>query len=297
MTDNETSASALKQSTAALFDRAAQQYDQQDVGFFRQLGRRLVEIAEPQHGQRVLDVGCGRGAVLFPIREAVGDAGLVHAIDLAPTMVDLCHDEVISHGWTNVIVEVGDAEQPELPDVSMDLVVSGLVLFFLPHPERAVANFHRVLRPGGRLAFSSFGAEDSRFTPVFMAMINHMPPPEEQPFNKGDDVVTPARDQESHFARTERVTSLLHDAGFVNINHVEQTHEFSFSTPQEWIDWSWTNGARMMWEAISEDRRADATHAVALELEAIAAERGAVTQNWNLRYTTAERPTSSTPSD
>src|SRR5687767_2902240 len=107
-----------KASIAAVFDRAADSYDRTGVEFFKIVGRRLVELAAPQPGERVLDLGCGRGAAALPAAEAVGSSGRVHATDLAPGMVAGVLDEAAASGLTNVTAEVGDAEAPEVPAAS-----------------------------------------------------------------------------------------------------------------------------------------------------------------------------------
>ena len=77
----------IKAGVAGVFDRAAATYDQVGVEFFQPIGRFLVSRTDPQPAERVLDVGCGRGASAIPAAEAVGPTGSVLATDLAPSMV------------------------------------------------------------------------------------------------------------------------------------------------------------------------------------------------------------------
>ena len=72
---------------AAVFERAARVYEPAGVDFFNRMGRRLVELSHVARGEQVLDLGCGRGASLFPAAAAVGPTGHVLGLDLAPTMV------------------------------------------------------------------------------------------------------------------------------------------------------------------------------------------------------------------
>ena len=78
-----------------VFDRAAGVYDRLGVAYFSAFGARLAEIVAPAPGQRVLDLGCGRGAVLFPSARAVGSSGHVLGIDAAPNMVSLTAAEAV----------------------------------------------------------------------------------------------------------------------------------------------------------------------------------------------------------
>lgn len=104
---------------AAVFDRAAASYENVGVPWFTPLARRLVDEIGPQPGERALDIGCGRGAALFPLADAVGPTGRVTGIDLAPGMVAATGAEARERGLTNVELHVMDASAPSLPKSSM----------------------------------------------------------------------------------------------------------------------------------------------------------------------------------
>jgi ubiquinone/menaquinone biosynthesis C-methylase UbiE len=79
------------------FNTVAAEYDA-GPGCFAHFGRRLVTAAEIQPGQRVLDVASGRGAVLFPCAEQVGQTGEVVGVDLADEMVRATNAEASQTG-------------------------------------------------------------------------------------------------------------------------------------------------------------------------------------------------------
>ncbi|WP_018634772.1 class I SAM-dependent methyltransferase [Parafrankia elaeagni] len=145
-----------------VFDRAARDYDADihGVPFFRPLGRTLASAAGIRPGDDVIDLACGRGAVLFPAAEATGATGSVRAFDLAPTMVELTAADVTARALPWVEVEVADAAEPPAEPGSADVVLCGMGLFLLPDPTAALARWRGLLRPGGRLAVSVFGAPD-----------------------------------------------------------------------------------------------------------------------------------------
>ena len=175
----------IKAGVAGVFDRASATYDQVGVDFFRPVGRFLVDRTEPRSGERVLDVGCGRGASALPAAEAVGSTGSVLATDLAPSMVEDVRGQSEAMPWLRA--EVGDAEQP--PDGPVDLIQASLVLFFLPNLDAALARYREVLAPGGRLGLTWFGERDKRWDAVFAALTDDLPESERPPRSTGSGAV------------------------------------------------------------------------------------------------------------
>jgi len=74
----------MSDSIVDVFEQASGSYDSVGVDFFTPMGAALVEAAAPPPGASVLDVGCGRGAVLFPAAAAVGPTGSVTGIGAPP---------------------------------------------------------------------------------------------------------------------------------------------------------------------------------------------------------------------
>jgi ubiquinone/menaquinone biosynthesis C-methylase UbiE len=96
---------------------------------------------------RVLDVGCGTGFVACRFAEL---GHIVTGIDLSAQMIDQARRKATQAGL-QIELQVGDAVGLDLADETYDLVVARHVIWNLPHPDRAVAEWLRVLRPGGRL--------------------------------------------------------------------------------------------------------------------------------------------------
>src|SRR6202035_5140526 len=95
-----------------------------------------------------LDIGCGTG---FLSLELAGRGHRVTGIDFAPAMLALARQKAASAG-ADIHFEEADAENLPLPPLAFDLVITRHVLWTLPHPEAAIDEWIRVLRPGGRLA-------------------------------------------------------------------------------------------------------------------------------------------------
>jgi len=77
-----------KQLMSETFDRAAPLYGEKSSYFFNYFGQRLVEQVEIKPNSHILDVATGKGAVLFPLAQAVGPLGRVVGIDISQEMIN-----------------------------------------------------------------------------------------------------------------------------------------------------------------------------------------------------------------
>jgi SAM-dependent methyltransferase len=113
-----------------------------------------TEHAGIQPGMTVLDLGSGAGNDVFVARRIVGDAGRVIGIDFTPEMVAKARRNLEMIGTTNVEFHLGEIEKLPVEDASVDVVISNCVLNLVPDKERAFAEIHRVLKPGGHFCVS-----------------------------------------------------------------------------------------------------------------------------------------------
>lgn len=133
---------------------------------------KLVRFARVTRGETVLDVGCGTGVVAVTAARA---GAKVRALDLTPALLERGRFNASTAGVEIDFVE-GDAEALPYPDASFDVVLSQFGHMFAPRPEVAVAQMLRVLKPGGRIAFSTWPPE--LFTGAIFALLGkYMPPP------------------------------------------------------------------------------------------------------------------------
>ena len=144
-----------------VFTRSASSYGH--IRYFPIFGEWLVETAQIPEGAKVLDVACGRGAVLFPAAERVGPNGQVIGIDLAEGMARETQAEIQRRGLKQAEARQMDAENLSFPDSSFDFVLCGFSLQFFPHLEQALSEFRRVLIPNGQVAVTTWGADDERW--------------------------------------------------------------------------------------------------------------------------------------
>ena len=267
-------ATRRKHDIAGVFDRGAATYDQTGVDFFTPFGRELVARARLQPGERVLDLGCGRGAVLFAALAAVGPSGAVTGIDLAETMVALTRAEAAAH--PNVTVEVGDAEDPGFPAASFDAILAGLVLFLLPDLAGALPRYAELLAPGGRLAFTTFGPSDRNFDAAMKALGGFVP-----------DGMPDRSARQGRLRDVDSIAALLVENGFASVETTEVSHQSRFTDAAHWLAWAWSNGGRATLERVPAQSLAAATEAAFAAFEPARTERGDYAIDTPVRITVA----------
>jgi phosphatidylethanolamine/phosphatidyl-N-methylethanolamine N-methyltransferase len=141
---------------AGAYGRWAPIYDIVFGPVFRQ-GRRAAVKAAEAVGGRILEVGVGTGLSLADY----GGGTRIVGIDISEPMLNKARKRVAARSLTNVeALEVMDAERLTVPDASFDVVVAQYVVTAIPNPERALAEFVRVVRPGGEIILTTrIGAE------------------------------------------------------------------------------------------------------------------------------------------
>jgi SAM-dependent methyltransferase len=117
------------------------------------LGRRVLDAAELQEGERVLDVGCGAGQLSVQAAEQVGPSGSVLAIDIARDLLAVTRRRAAEAGVENLTALEADAQVHAFTASSYDVVISRFGVMFFADPVQAFANLLAATAPGGRLAF------------------------------------------------------------------------------------------------------------------------------------------------
>ena len=142
---------------AFTYNAAADFFDASPLSFWDYFGRRTIELASLATGSRVLDVCCGAGASALPAAEAVGPRGNVIGVDLAKGLLGLAREKAIKRRLRNIKFEVGDMLSLKFPTESFDAVVCVFGIFFVPDMPRAVNELWSRIRPGGKLAITTWG--------------------------------------------------------------------------------------------------------------------------------------------
>jgi ubiquinone/menaquinone biosynthesis C-methylase UbiE len=142
---------------ALAYNAASDHFDHPVSSFWHRFGRRTVERISLRPGERVLDVCSGSGGSALPAAEMVGPDGRVIAADLAERLIDLARAKAEAGSLENIEFRVSDMLDLGYPDNSFDAVVCVFGIFFVPDMAEAVRELWRMVKPGGRLAITTWG--------------------------------------------------------------------------------------------------------------------------------------------
>jgi ubiquinone/menaquinone biosynthesis C-methylase UbiE len=105
-------------------------------------------------GMRVLEVGPGNGAYTQGAAHQIGPEGELVTIDIEPKMIERVKQRIVAEGLTNIDARVANVYELPFDDQSFDVIYMIAVINEIPDIPRALAEFHRVLKPTGTLVFS-----------------------------------------------------------------------------------------------------------------------------------------------
>jgi ubiquinone/menaquinone biosynthesis C-methylase UbiE len=135
-------------------------HDKRLTEAFGAVSQALLDKAGVKEGDAVLDVACGTGEPAIPAAVRVGAKGRVVATDFVARMVDFAREKAAAAGLRNVEFRVTDGEQLDLPAATFDAATMRWGLMFMPTPVACLQYIHRALKPGARLALTTWAAPD-----------------------------------------------------------------------------------------------------------------------------------------
>ena len=113
-----------------------------------------------QRGSTVADIGAGVGYFTWRLAERVGSNGIVYGEDIQQRMLDQLVKNTSARHLTNVHAVLGSVDDPKLPKNSLDLVLLVDVYHEFSEPEKMLDRIRESLKPGGRIVFLEYRAED-----------------------------------------------------------------------------------------------------------------------------------------
>lgn len=120
----------------------------------------LIPALKLKLGDSVADIGCGSGYHTRRLAKTVGTNGVVFAVDIQLEMIALLTNRLASENIFNVRPVLGTTTDPKLPHASVDLILMVDVYHEFDHPFEMVQAMCQALKPGGRIVFVEFRAED-----------------------------------------------------------------------------------------------------------------------------------------
>jgi ubiquinone/menaquinone biosynthesis C-methylase UbiE len=142
------------------WDKAALYYENFWQEQLKPAQNKLLEMANLQPGEKLIDIACGTGLVSFPAAEKIGPSGFVLATDISDGMVKICTETATEKKIRNIQFKRMDAEQLDVPDAEYDVALCALGLMYVPDPIKALKEMYRVIKHGGRAVAAVWGQRD-----------------------------------------------------------------------------------------------------------------------------------------
>jgi demethylmenaquinone methyltransferase / 2-methoxy-6-polyprenyl-1,4-benzoquinol methylase len=201
-----------------LFATIADRYD--FITRFLSFGRdrrwkvRLVDLGAPAAGERVLDLACGTGDIAH---EAARRGAAAVGLDITERMVQLARAKAVpATSWM-----VGDMIALPVADATFDVVTTGYGLRNVVDLPRALAEIHRVLRPGGRFCSLDFDRPEGRITrAVYLAYLTVVGSSLGWVLHRDPDTYRYIPASIRRYPGARGVVEMMRSAGFTDVRHV-----------------------------------------------------------------------------
>ena len=209
---------------AFTYNAAADFYDASPLSFWNYFGARTVELLALRPGSNVLDVCCGAGASALPAADAVGPRGNVIGVDFAKQLLESARAKAVQRRLGNIEFEVGDMLTMRFPVASFDAVVCVFGIFFVPDMAMAVSELWRRVRPGGKLAVTTWGPKFCEpANAAFWSTIKDIQPDLYKGFNPWDRINDPAG-----------LRKILDEGGVASPNIIAENRLHPIKSPEDW---------------------------------------------------------------
>lgn len=200
--------------------------EEEDKGASADAARWMLEAAELQPGERVLELACGAGRVGLQAASRVDPEGTVLCSDFSEAMVKAVSERAERLGVPNVETRVLDAQQLELPDDAFDVALCRFGYMLMADPQAALRETARVLRPGGRLVLIVWGTAEQNpwLWLVIEALIDRLNAPRPEPGTPGP----------FSLGEAERLRSLVEAADLAEVELVELAAAQPYDSLDAW---------------------------------------------------------------
>lgn len=229
-----------KQKVMASFDMASEGYDCPSLRFFVESASWLVKKLQLKGDEHLLDVATGTGNVAIAAARELGN-GNVTGIDLSEKMLQRAVSKVNEMNLRNVIFRQCDIENMGFDDNTFDAACCAFGLFFLPNMENGLKCISEALKPGGKLAVTSFAP--SLMMPLRRMLFDRL---------KGYGIEEPKLSW-MLLDTPDKINALMKSAGYDDIQIQSKQMGYYLKNSLEWRDVLWNSGYRGLLSRLSGD--------------------------------------------
>jgi len=227
---NDTSAQH-KAAVSENFNIVAPGYDNPAQRYFPMSADRMAEYLKPKPGNRVLDIATGTGMVASAMAQAILPDGRVQGIDLSSAMLDKAYENFTRLGLTNIDLHEMDAEKLDFKSNYFDCASCGFGIFFLPDMHASLKEWLRVLKPNGRLMFTTFA--ESAFGELIAIFVKQL-----SGFEVNVDI------NAERLTKLETCESYLQQAGYTDIQIHSEQLGYHLAGENDWWEIVMNSGLR-----------------------------------------------------
>jgi SAM-dependent methyltransferase len=263
--------------TAAFYSRVAPRYAEEGPPYFAHAGRRLVEVAQVQPGDVVLDLGTGRGAVLLSAARQVGPGGRAIGIDIASEMVTYTRRTLETEQLAQASVQLMDVSTLAFEARQFTHVLSSFSVFFFEDLPAVLRKVHQLLRPNGVAGFAFSRSTDPRWR-WYEQLLR----------DSGALAGLPGARGYPRIRQPGVLGGLLESAGFRDVVELEEPTDIWYASPEAWWASLWTRGSRRPLERMSPELLERVNTEALLRARELADQQG-VLERMQLVYVLARR--------
>ena len=224
------------------FDTVAAGYDHPSLSFFPETAKRLVEHLQLNPTDHLLDVCTGTGCVALTAAEKLSQ-GKVTGIDLSSGMLQQAKNKAAEQNLNNTEFKQMDLEHLAFEDGTFDVATSSFGLFFLEDMTQGLTNIASTVRPGGKVAITTFTGE--AFSPMADIFIKC--------YESTGRQVPPL--SWKRLATEELIREQFNEVAITKVDIHHEPLGYHMTDPQMWWDVVWNAGWRALLNQMSEEEQ------------------------------------------
>ena len=225
----------------------------------------------------MLDIATGTGMVAMAAAQCLSGNGRIQAIDLSENMLNQAKDNIKNAGLDNVDFHIMDAEELTFENNYFDVITCSYGLFFIPDMSAALKSWLRVLKPGGKLIFTSFAPSAFKpLTDIFME-------------NLAEYDIVPPTPRWLQLAEEELCKQILLNNGFEEPQVTQAQLGYHLAEFNNWWETIQSAGYRGLYELLPQEHRAEFEAKHRIKIEKIKTDDG-IWMDVQTLFSTATKP-------